>query len=92
MKVKVLAGQSLLDISIQEYGDLSGVFLLAIQNDISPTDDLRGGQELERPDVTVDREMERYCRDNGIRPATARTETAAAEEGIFTETFTLQFM
>lgn len=92
MKVKVLAGQSLLDVAVQEYGDLSGVFLLALQNDISPSGELRGGQELERPDVTVDREMERYCRINGIRPATARTEAASEEEGIFTEEFTMQFM
>lgn len=92
MKVTVRTGQTLADIAIQEYGSLEAVFLLAWENGISPTVELSGGAGLERPDATFDREMERYCRDNRVSPATARTETDVTDTGIFTDTFTLQFM
>ncbi len=92
MKVTVRAGQTLADIAIQEYGSLEAVFTLARENGVSPTAELSGGTELERPDATFDREMELYCRNNGVSPATARTETDVADTGIFTDTFTLQFI
>lgn len=92
MKVTVRAGQTLADIAIQEYGSLEAVFTLAWENGVSPTAELSGGTELERPDGTFDRGMELYCRNNGVSPATARTEADVADTGIFTDTFTLQFI
>lgn len=92
MKVTVRAGQSLMDVALQEYGALEAVLLLAWENGVSPTEDPAAGAELERPDAVFDRAMERYFRRGGVSPATARTETSAADAGIFTGTFTLQFM
>lgn len=91
MKVTTMPGQSLQDIAVQEYGDLSAVFILARKNGVSPTEDLRGGQELERPDVTVDREMERYCRTNGVSPATGAQAGGDIVLRIFTGEFTEEF-
>lgn len=92
MKVTVRAGQTLADIAIQEYGSLEAVFTLAWENGVSPTGELSGGTVLMRPDAVFDREMELYCRNNHVSPATARTETDTADTGIFTDTFTLQFI
>ena len=38
MKTVVQAGQTLLDIAVQEYGTIEAVFMLAKANDISITD------------------------------------------------------
>lgn len=47
MKVVVLDGQSLVDISIQVYGSAEGVFKLANENGLEVTDVLKPGQVLE---------------------------------------------
>ena len=47
MKVVVLDGQSLVDISIQVYGSAEGVFNLAHENGLEVTDILKPGQVLE---------------------------------------------
>lgn len=39
-KVKILYGQTLLDIAIQELGDLERVFEIAVDNNISISDEL----------------------------------------------------
>ena len=41
MKTVVQAGQTLLDIAVQEYGTIEAVFMLAKANDMSITDTLQ---------------------------------------------------
>lgn len=91
-KVKVKQGQTLSDIAIQEYGDIQGVFLLARQNDISPTKKLMAGTTLILPDVVVNREMQDYCKNNNVSPATSETADSEIRLRIFTEQFTQEFM
>lgn len=92
MKVTVLPNQTLSDIAIQEYGVLEAVFLLAQANDISPTATLAPGMALERPDKVFNREMQAYCKNNCVSPATAETSDSEMRLRIFTEQFTKQFM
>lgn len=91
MTVTVLNGQTLADIAIQEYGSLEAVFLLAAENDISPTAILQPGMELQRPDIVVNQEMETYCKNNGVSPATDINTEREIRMKIFTEQFTKQF-
>ena len=91
MKITVKNNQTLADIAIQEYGTIEGVFLLAQANDISPTELLKTGQQLTRPDAVLNKEMENYCRKNGVSPATAQTADSPIKLRIFTEQFTQQF-
>jgi len=49
--MKVLEGQSLLDIAIQELGSAEGAFDLAVLNELSITDELEVGIELILPEV-----------------------------------------
>ena len=90
MKVVVLQRQSLADIALEVYGDLSGLPGIARENGISITDDLTPGMELICPDVTYDNYLQNYVRKNGIKPATV---DAGGEipQRIFTEQFTLEF-
>lgn len=90
--VTVLQHQTLADIAVQEYGDLSAVFILAEANGISPTAALRAGQTLALPDVTVNREMQLWCRNSRVSPATAEGSESEVRLRIFTEHFTKQFM
>lgn len=89
--VVIQAEQTLLDIAIQEYGDMAGLFLLAAQNDISPTGVLDAGQILEVPDVVINKEMQEYCQQNNVTPATAIDPSGELRMKIFTEQFTKQF-
>lgn len=91
MTVTVQNGQTMADIAIQEYGDLSAVFLLAAENNISPTAILEPGTILERPDRIVNQEMETYCRNNAVSPATDISGEKEIRLKIFTEQFTQQF-
>ena len=50
MKTVVQAGQTLLDIAVQEYGTIEAVFMLAKANDMSITDSLQAGQQIEIPE------------------------------------------
>lgn len=92
MTVTVKNGQTLADIAIQEYGDLSAVFLLAEENDISPSDNLTAGTVLLLPDVVVNKEMQDYCKNNGVSPATEVTADSDIWLKIFTERFTKGYM
>lgn len=71
MTVTVQNGQTLSDIAIQEYGDLSAVYLLAEENGTSITSQLQPGTVLVLPDVVINKEMQSYCKNNGVSPATA---------------------
>jgi trans-2-enoyl-CoA reductase len=67
---KVLKGQTLADIAIQETGHLEGIYDLAIRNGISMTEILRADQVLVVDDS--DRNMRLYTRikSENIKPAT----------------------
>lgn len=90
--ITVLANQTLSDIAIQEYGDMAALFLLAQENDISPTEKIAPGTVIRLPDVVVNREMQEYCKNNHVSPATAETPGSEIRLRIFTEQFTQQFM
>lgn len=90
--VTVLPHQTMSDIATQEYGDLSAVFLIAEENDISPSDNLTAGTVLRLPDVVVNKEMQDYCKNNGISPATEVTADSDIWLKIFTEQFTKGYM
>lgn len=92
MKVTVLPNQTLSDIAIQEYGAEEAVFLIAQANNISPTDVLTAGTMLQCLDRTFNKQMQAYCKNNRISPATAETSDSEIRLRIFTEQFTEQFM
>lgn len=92
MTVTIQNGQTMSDIAIQEYGDLSAVFLIAEENDISPSDNLTAGTALRLPDVVVNKEMQDYCRNNGVSPATEVTAGSDIWLKIFTGQFTKGYM
>lgn len=91
MKTVVQAGQTLLDIAIQEYGTIEAAFMLAKTNDISITDTLQAGQEIETPEKVYNSELADYCQRNSVSPATSETASNAVRLRIFTEQFTEQF-
>ena len=60
MKTVVQAGQTLLDIAVQEYGTIEAVFMLAKANDMSITDSLQAGQQIEIPEKVYNSEPVSY--------------------------------
>lgn len=92
MKTVVQAGQTLLDIAIQEYGTIEAASMLAKTNDISITDTLQAGQILEMPEKVYNSELADYCQRNSVCPATSESNSNAIRLRIFSEQFTEQFM
>lgn len=72
MKTTVRNGQSLLDIALQECGDASAAFELALRNGLALSDELTNGDELELPTVEDKRTVAQYRADS-VFPATAIT-------------------
>ena len=92
MKIIVLKRQTLADIALEVYGDISGLPSIAQANGLSITADLEAGQELICPDVVYDAYLQNYVRKNGIKPATAYDDNGGEiRQRIFTEEFTLEF-
>ena len=92
MKVIVLKRQTLSDIALQVYGDLSGLPGIARANGISITAELGVNTTLECPDVVYDAYLQDYVRKYGIKPATAYDDSEGEiRQRIFTEEFTLEF-
>ena len=91
MKVIVLKRQTLSDIALQVYGDLSGLPGIARANDLAITADLEAGTELQCPDVTYDAYLQNYVRKNGVKPATEYSGDGEIRQRIFTNEFTLEF-
>ena len=91
MKVTVLHNQTLLDIAIQQYGSAEAVFILAAENQISPSQDLEAGTEVRVPEIHINKDMESYCKTNHVNPATADSTSSDVRLRIFTEEFTDQF-
>ena len=70
--ITVLHNQSLFDIAIQAYGNVSYAFDLALANGLSITSVLTVGQELEIPELeTNNSDIRDYYAAHGIKPATA---------------------
>ena len=92
MRVTVLQRQTLPDIALQVYGDISGLPEIARTNDVAITADLEPGTVLLCPDVVFDAYLQNYVRKNGIVPATAYDDTdGEIRQRIFTPEFTLEF-
>lgn len=91
MKTVVQAGQTLLDIAVQEYGTIEAVFMLAKANKLSVTDTLQAGQEIEIPEKVYNSELADYCQRNNVCPGTSEAAYSAIRLRIFTEQFTEQF-
>lgn len=73
MKAVVLDCQSLLDIAIQELGNVAGVFDLAEKAGLSLTEELSAGGALELPLQAADKQIAGYYAAHRITPATAIT-------------------
>lgn len=73
MKTIILDCQSLLDIAIQELGDISALFDLAEWAGFSITDELSAGQDLQLPVPPADKQVASYYAAHRITPATAIT-------------------
>lgn len=68
----ILQNQSLLDISIQEYGNLEGLFDLSTANNISITDALEAGNILNVPSIeSITPDIQGYYKNKQLTPATA---------------------
>ena len=91
MKVTVRQRQTLSDIAVQVYGDVSGVVALARANGLPVTAELVPGQVLACPDVTYDNYLQVYVRRNGIVPATLYDGLGEISQRTFTEQFTIEY-
>ncbi len=77
-KVIVLHNQSLLDISVQEYGTVEAVFELALANRLGITSLLEAGQKLVIPEkspitgetIIKDVDVSNYYKENNTRSVT----------------------
>ncbi len=83
--VKVLDGQTLVDIAVQELGDAERVMEIAEANEMKVTDDLVSGSEIMVPDFDrTKRSIVNLFSDDANKPASALTvdETEGVGEGI----------
>lgn len=71
-KVTVKAGQTLADIAIQEYGELSAIVDIALMNELSVTAEPPAGTVLYLPNKIYNKQMADYCRRNDVKPATLK--------------------
>ena len=82
--MKVLQGQSIFDIAVQELGSAEGAFDIALLNGQSVTDALEEGQEMKLT-ALVNKPIAAYYANKSLTPATSLTETQQNEalaEGI----------
>ena len=75
----VKARQTVMDIALQECGSAEAAFEICRLNDISISDTIEPGKELELPAVSNQKVVE-YYRVNGIAPATEDTDTSDEDE------------
>lgn len=72
MNTIIIHNQNLLDIAIQEHGDVRAVIELAFKNGLNITDILPIGSKLEIKDsLHSDSDVLNYYKRNSIKPATA---------------------
>lgn len=84
MQIIILNNQTLQDVAIRYCGTLSALFDIALLNDLSVTDELVPGQNLNIPDKDYGfQEVVNYFEQNTLQPATALTEdTISIIEGL----------
>lgn len=72
MQIKILHNQTLLDIAIQQYGSATMAIDLAIENNLSLTDDLEVGTVLNVPENSDfgQRLIAEYFQNKSLKPAT----------------------
>lgn len=89
MKITVIGKQNLLDVALQEYGDVRSVFDVALSNNISITDELFAGMELSMPDSVFDsKEVKNYFLGKNRKVSTAyELSGIALREYLLTTTF-----
>ena len=74
MTNKLLDRQSIFDIAIQEFGGIEAVLDMAELNDLSITDDLITGDELNLFGINItDKVLQEYYSVNKLLPATSIT-------------------
>jgi hypothetical protein len=94
MNITVLNRQTILDIAVQEYGNVEAAFYIALANDLSVADDV-GAAVLVLPAGDSAGNASRlpivnYYKNRGIRPATAITDDDGGA-GVFDKTFDYTF-
>lgn len=81
-EVKVEYGQTLVDIAIQELGDASRAFELAVLNNVNVSDDITPGSLVKVPDVSIDKtSIAKVFNNPALKPASGIAITEE-EEGI----------
>tara|TARA_R100000306_G_C4376675_1_gene142229 strand:- start:2253 stop:2540 length:288 start_codon:yes stop_codon:yes gene_type:complete len=81
--IKVLSGQTVFDIALQELGSAVGVLDIALLNGISITETLTPGQTLNVPDYVLEKNVVADFKKNGIRPATADSDSEIYTQKLF---------
>lgn len=71
--IKVIAGQTLLDMAMQQLGSMDAVFSLAKLNGLSVTQQLADSQILNFSIMPFNRIIAKEFKDNGWKPASATT-------------------
>lgn len=91
MKTKILSGQSLLDVVIQECGGMEDLLVLARDNGMGITDVLAGGRMIDIPDDVCNRQVAEFLRGNGVKPSTAGGTNSMGRRGVFSGVFSKVF-
>lgn len=90
MSIVVLDGQSMFDIAMQFSGAAEAVSTIALENNISITDELGAGQELKLSGTPLNKNIAEYYKNNKIEPATSSTSKLLIER-IFDDEFENDF-
>jgi hypothetical protein len=81
MKTTILKRQNLLDIALQEYGNVTAVFDLAFSNGFSITDIVETGSILNIPESKYkDIEILNFYKRRDIKPATLNPDINSGNE------------
>lgn len=89
--MRVLEGQTVIDVAIQESGSAEAAYHIAQQNGISITDDMQTMlEQIEIPEV-VDKQIATYYANRNIKPATASDVNTDNVERIFFEELPVEF-
>lgn len=78
-QVSVMAGQTLLDLAVQELGSLEAVFGLSILNHLPPTAELTTLQMIDFNINPLNKKVAQTFRNNNWKPASATTSAPAGQ-------------
>ena len=67
--ITVLQNQSLFDISLQEYGDIEGLFFLMKANNLSLHTTIKAGDVIKITEKQINKSLVKFYKENGINPA-----------------------